>query len=208
MSYYNKCVYAAILHSSKDKTKAPTDDDLFHMQTQVVVSHLCGNHENCWPDVCWHVDNSDLVLMEPNLINHNRKECLELVKFLEHIMKLPSGQTLISTIRTSQNEAVNRIKLNYTDKKTDYPKSFSARHALAILHNNHGVEYLLKVAREAGEIAEFSEQDIINITSIQQQRNRKRNQNVAVIAERNEARVKKIMDQKENLKGFDFSKVC
>jgi hypothetical protein len=66
----------------------------------------------------------------------------------------------------------------------------------------------LKVAREAGEIVEFSEQDIINITSIQQQRNRKRNQNVAVIAERNEARVKKIMDQKENLKGFDFSKVC
>ncbi|CAJ0766363.1 3326_t:CDS:2, partial [Entrophospora sp. SA101] len=36
--------------SSKDKTKVPTDDDLFHMQTQVVVSHFCGNHENFWPD--------------------------------------------------------------------------------------------------------------------------------------------------------------
>ena len=38
---------------------------------------------------------------------------------------------------------------------------------------------------------EFSEQDIINIASIEQQRNRKRYQNV-----------EKIMDQKENLKGF------
>ena len=52
MNYYNKCIYAAILYSSKDKTNAPTDEDLYHMQTQVVVSHLCGNHENCWPDVC------------------------------------------------------------------------------------------------------------------------------------------------------------
>ncbi len=64
--------------------------------------------------------------MEPNLINCNKKEC---------------------SIRTSQNEAVNRIKLNYTDKKTDYPKS-----TLAILHNNNGVEYLLKVAREAKKL--------------------------------------------------------
>nr|CAG8614296.1 5991_t:CDS:2 [Entrophospora candida] len=204
MSYYNKCVYAAILYSSKYKTKVPTDDDLFHMQTQVVVSHFCGNHENCWPDFCWNVDNSDLTLIEPNLINYNRKECSELVKFLEHIMKLPSRQTLISIIRTSQNKAVNHIKINYTDKKTDYPKSFPAQDALAILHNNHGVEYLLKVACEAGEI--FRTGHYQYYTSIQQQRNRKRSQNVAVITERNEACIKKVMDKKENLKSFDFSK--
>nr|CAG8608322.1 6161_t:CDS:2 [Entrophospora candida] len=162
MSHYNKCVYAAILYSSKDKTKVPTDDDLFHMQTQ--------------------------------------EGCSELVRFLEHIMKLPSRQTLISNIRTSQNEAVNHIKLNYTDKKTDYPKSFPAQHALAILHNNHGVEYLLKVAYEAGEI--FRTGHYQYYTSIQQQRNRKRSQNVAVITERNEACIKKVMDKKENFKRF------
>ncbi|CAJ0886455.1 266_t:CDS:2 [Entrophospora sp. SA101] len=139
MSYYNKCVYAAILYSSKDKTKVPTDDDLFHMQTQ----------------------------------NQSKK-------------------------------AVNHIKLNYTDKKTDYPKSFPAQHVLAILHNNHGVEYLLKVACEAGEI--FRTGHYQYYTFIQQQRNRKRSQNVAVITERNEACIKKVMDKKENLKSFDFSK--
>ncbi|CAG8751401.1 8436_t:CDS:1, partial [Cetraspora pellucida] len=43
---------------------------------------------------------------------------------------------------------VNRIKLNYTDKKTDYFKSFSARHALAVHHNNNELLTLLETVRK------------------------------------------------------------
>ncbi|RIB01509.1 hypothetical protein C2G38_2050825 [Gigaspora rosea] len=75
-------------------------------------------------------------------------QCKDLEAFLRKIMKLPNQQSLITTIRTSANEAINRLKLNYIDKKTDYPKSFAAHHALAVLHNNVGLVEMLIVIRE------------------------------------------------------------
>ncbi|CAG8598381.1 4216_t:CDS:2, partial [Scutellospora calospora] len=106
-------------------------------------------------------------------------QCEALLKDLKQYMKL-TGQGLITTIRTSANEAVNRIKLNYTDKKTDYPKSFSARHALAVLHNNDGLLTLLETVRKVAKLPEFSEQDIINIIKIWKNRNNKCQLNIRV----------------------------
>ncbi|CAG8843076.1 9939_t:CDS:2, partial [Gigaspora margarita] len=63
--------------------------------------------------------------IEPNLKMVSKNECDEL------------------------NEAINHIKLNYTDKKTNYPKLYSARHALAVLHNNYGLIEVLKITRQA-----------------------------------------------------------
>jgi len=72
-------------------------------------------------------------------------------------------KSLITTIRTSANEAVNHVKLNYTDKKTDYPKSFAARHALAVIYNNNGIIQVLKVVRKVAYLASFFEQDHLNL---------------------------------------------
>ncbi|GBC37156.2 DNA helicase RecQ [Rhizophagus irregularis DAOM 181602=DAOM 197198] len=111
MKYYTRCVYAT-----------------------------ASDHEKCWPEVCWIVENPDLILPTPNLVDVNKDQCLRLVEFLKRITKLKDDQSLITTIRTSYNEAFNRLKLNYTEKKTDYPKSFKARHALSVIHNNNGFD--------------------------------------------------------------------
>ncbi|PKC54544.1 hypothetical protein RhiirA1_542846 [Rhizophagus irregularis] len=108
------------------------------MHTVGIVQHLRGDHEKCWPEVCWIVENPDLILPTPNLVDVNKDQCLRLVEFLKRITKLKDDQSLITSIRTSYNEAFNRLKLNYTEKKTDYPKSFKARHALSVIHNNNG----------------------------------------------------------------------
>ncbi|CAG8772932.1 24952_t:CDS:10, partial [Gigaspora margarita] len=151
-----------------------TKIELQKMQTKGVVQYLQDNHSNCWNSVCWHVKNPDLILKEPNLKMVSKNECNELVKFLTQIIKLPLGQSLITTICTSQNEAVNHIKLNYTDKKTNYPKSYSARHVLAILHSNYGLIEVLKITHQASNFQEFSEQDLINIEKIYKQCEEKR----------------------------------
>ncbi|CAG8729051.1 43579_t:CDS:2 [Gigaspora margarita] len=87
-------------------------------------------------------------------------------KFLKGITQLAPYQSLITKMCTSQNESVNRIKLNYTDKKQDYPKSYKTRHALAVIHNNNGLLELLQILRQAEEILKFSNQDLLNIAMI------------------------------------------
>ncbi|CAG8466147.1 14813_t:CDS:2 [Racocetra fulgida] len=139
MKYYSKCVYAAITRTANSDIKSPTNDELFDMQTKTVIDYLRGKHDKCWPEVCWIVENPDFELGTPNLITYSNIQCKDLEEFLRKIMKLLNQQSLITTIRTSVNEAINQLKLNYTDKKTDYPKSFAARHVLAVLHNNVGL---------------------------------------------------------------------
>ena len=104
------------------------------------------------------------------------------------------GKSLITTIRTSVNEAVNRIKLNYTNKKTDYPKSFAAQHALAIIHNNNRITRVVELVCEAAHLAPFSEQDYLNLLQLCKDREDKREYNIAKINKRNQMRAQKICE--------------
>ncbi|CAG8546590.1 16176_t:CDS:2, partial [Cetraspora pellucida] len=152
MKYYSKCVYAAITCTANLDIKSPTDNELFDMQTKTVIDHLRGKHDKCWPEVCWIVENPDLKLGTPNLITYSIVQYKDLEEFLRKIMKLP-----------------------------DYPKSFAAHHALAVLHNNVGLVEMLTIIRKYRRAA-----------------------NVAKIEARNQARAQKIMNQKACLKGFNF----
>ncbi|KAF0482363.1 ATP dependent DNA helicase [Gigaspora margarita] len=116
------------------------------MQTEGVIAHLQNNHKNCWNKVCWFTKNPNIILSEPNLILYTKSQCEALLKDLKQYMKL-LGQRLITTIQTSTSKAVNHIKLNYTDKKTNYPKSFFARYALAVLYNNDSLLILLETVQ-------------------------------------------------------------
>ncbi|KAF0555148.1 ATP dependent DNA helicase [Gigaspora margarita] len=73
-----------------------------------------------------------------------------LKEFFKGITQLAPHQSLITKIRTSQNESVNRIKLNYMDKKQDYPKSYKTHHALAVIYNNNSLLELLQILGQAG----------------------------------------------------------
>ncbi|CAG8853390.1 13307_t:CDS:2, partial [Gigaspora margarita] len=88
----------------------------------------------------------------------------------------------------------------------DYAKSFSARHGLAVLHNNSGLLEMLEVIRRAGNCLEFSEQDQINIGKIWKHKEDKRKCNVAKINERNALRGKKIAETRKQMEEFDYSK--
>ncbi|CAG8852742.1 38647_t:CDS:2, partial [Gigaspora margarita] len=136
MNFYTKSVYAAVARTQNPDIISPTDNDLYLIQSEVCVSHLLDNHDNCWAEICWKVENPEIQLADPNLIGYSQSSVNALREFLKQHTKLPQKQSLITTIRTSMNESFNRVKLNYTDKKVDYAKSFSARHGLAVLHNN------------------------------------------------------------------------
>ncbi|RIB12705.1 P-loop containing nucleoside triphosphate hydrolase protein [Gigaspora rosea] len=176
------------------------------MQSETCVNHLLDNHDNCWVEICWKVQNLKIRLADPNLIGYTQNQANALKEFLKKYTKLPQKQSLITTIRTSMNEAFNYIKLNYTDKKINFAKSFSARHGLAVLHNNNSFLEMLEVIRRAGILPEFSEQDLINIGKIWKQRQDKRNCNIAEINKRNVLQSKKIAETKKQIEEFDFSK--
>ncbi|CAB4422880.1 unnamed protein product [Rhizophagus irregularis] len=205
MKYYTRCVYAAASRANNPDISTPTDAELAWMHTVRIVQHLRGNHEKCWPEVCWIVENPDLILPTPNLVDVNEDQCLRLVEFLKRITKLKDDQSLITTIRTSYNEAFNRLKLNYTEKKTDYPKSFKARHALSVIHNNNGFVDLQRQLRKAGDLPQFSLQDENNLLKIWKHRDQKRKSNIMAIEKRNQTRAEKIINQKKNLETFDFT---
>jgi hypothetical protein len=53
----------------------------------------------------------------------------------------------------------------------------------------------------------FSDQDEKNLLSIWKQREQKRQVNIAAIETRNKTRAEKIINQKKQLEGFDYSQV-
>ena len=143
-------------------------------------------------------------LSTPNLVGIDDNKCRRLLEFLKKIMKLKENQSLITIIRTSYNEAFNRLKLNYTEKKTDYSKSFRARHALSVIHNNNS---FIELQRKIRDLVNFSDQDEKNLFSIWKQREQKRKINLTAMEARNKKRAEKIINQKRQLKSFDFSQV-
>ncbi|CAG8523282.1 16580_t:CDS:2, partial [Racocetra persica] len=138
-------VYAACIHASDDNYPLIIDKNLYQIYYDIIVEHLFDNHSQCWSKIYWKVGNPDLVLSEPNLVGKSSIQLNALKAFLKGITQLAPHQNLITKMRTSQNESINKIKLNYTDKKQNYPKSYRTRHALAVIYNNNGFLKMLQI---------------------------------------------------------------
>jgi hypothetical protein len=61
-----------------------------------LTKHLCGDHSECWPEVCWITQNPELVLCEPNLLNSTSEEQKKFTAMLGEIFQLNAGQSLIT----------------------------------------------------------------------------------------------------------------
>ncbi|CAG8648457.1 11053_t:CDS:2, partial [Racocetra persica] len=155
MNFYTRAVYAACICASDDNYTLIMDKDLYQMHYDIIVEYLFDNYSQYW---------------KPNLVDKSSIQLNALKAFLKGIIQLAPHQSLITKIHTSQNEYVNRIKLNYTDKKQDYPKSYRTRYALAVIHNNNSFLEMLQILRQAGKISSFSDQDLLNISKIWKQR--------------------------------------
>ncbi|CAH1767797.1 839_t:CDS:2 [Entrophospora sp. SA101] len=176
MTYYNSCVYAASGRKLDGNKITVSDDELEKVQ------------------------------IEPHLRDHTSNQIDQFREFLKKIFYIPTKQSLITHIRTSYNEAFNCVKLCFQDKKIDYWKTYSTRHALAVLQYNNGLLNMLEISRSACNIQQLSEADKYNINQISEQRIKQNQKNVISIAERNQERGKKIQEQKRNLETFDWDK--
>ena len=85
MKYYTRCVYAAASRANDPDISTPIDAELAWMHTVRIVQHLQNNHEKCWPEVCWMVENPNLTLSTSNLIDVNKNQCSHLMEFLKRL---------------------------------------------------------------------------------------------------------------------------
>lgn len=178
-----------------------------YIQVYGLTKHLCNDHSECWPEVCWIAQNPELALREPNLLNNTLEERKKFTAMLGEIFQLNTGQSLITDARTSQNESFNRQKLSFVSKLIDYWKTYSVRHGLAVIHNNSGLLSMLQNVRAQKGLAAFSENDIQNIERISGGRELQRQRNQQDISVHNAAVAAKIATQKKNLEMFDFDQV-
>jgi len=120
---------------------------------------------------------------------------------------VPFGQELVTTLRTSHNETFNRKILKYLDKQIDYWASYNARHALAVLDQNDGLDVMIKKVHTIATEKEFSYSDEYNILKFVQERSQQIVRNRNTIQQRNEMRKEKFSNDRKELAGFDFDKV-
>ncbi|RHZ67003.1 hypothetical protein Glove_303g107 [Diversispora epigaea] len=135
-------------------------------------------------EICWIKQNPEIQLCEPTLKLYTNNERNQFKTMLESIFKIPFGQGIGTTTRTSQNEAFNRIKLVYISKLIDYSVSYQARHSLAILHNNEGICEIINIARQVCNTL-LSHQDLLNISKIEKERDQQQINNIGRIEKRN-----------------------
>ncbi|RHZ83721.1 hypothetical protein Glove_88g115 [Diversispora epigaea] len=204
MTYFSACIYAAGFKKTNNENCNLQEKDIRYIQTKGLLQHLCGNHNICWLEICWIKKNPEIQLREPILKTYSNFERNEFKKMLESIFKLPFGQGIGTTIRTSQNEAFNRVKLIYTSKLIDYHFSYQTRHALAILHNNEGICELVNIVRQACN-SPLSSQDLLNITKIEKERDQERVKNIGRIEKRNTERVLALQNLRDDLDSFDWN---
>ena len=207
MRYFNSCIFSAGLRKKLNQNDAPSEEETRYIQVEGLIRHLLDDHSICWSDVCWVKDNPELQLQNPTLKNYTQTEIENFRNVITTIFRIPYGQGLVTTLRTSHNETFNRKILKYLDKRIDYWGSYSTRHALAVLDQNDGLDVMISKVRTAATEKDFSYSDISNILNFAKERSQNVLKNRSTIQQRNEVRKEKFANDKKELAGFDFNKV-
>lgn len=207
MRYFNSCIFSAGLRKKNNQDDVPTEEETRHIQVEGLIRHLLDDHSICWSDVCWMKDNPELHLQELTLKNYTQTDIDKFRNVITTIFRVPFGQGLVTTLRTSHNETFNRKILKYLDKRIDYWASYSARHALAVIDQNDGLDVMISNVHITAVETEFSYSDKINILKFVQERSRQVIKNRSTIQQRNEGRKEQYANERKELAGFDFDKV-
>jgi len=123
------------------------------------------------------------------------------------IFKIPIQQSLVTQYRTAYNEAFNRKILRFLDKKIDFWDFYKARHALAIIDNNEGLDCMMITVRKATQSHDSSSHNQYNISKFIGNRQNQLHHNQNVIAKCNQERAANYASKRQELQGFDFSQV-
>jgi hypothetical protein len=207
MRHFRGCMITAGLHADNPEVRTPLESELREIQVKGLRCHLTDDHSMCWSEVCWYKDNPELTLQEPHLKHASDDELQAFEDMLSTIFRLPRGQGLVTSSRTSHNEAFNRCKLVFLDKRIDYWKSYMARHACAVMLQNLGFVELMKQVRAPCAKNGFAVDDMINLEKIANMIAAKQLANRKAIAERNAGLHAKFAEDRDELFGADFSSV-
>ncbi|CAG8801377.1 18326_t:CDS:2 [Gigaspora margarita] len=120
MHWFHRCIYSAILRKAAQDSFVLTEEETCIMQIEELIYYLQNDHTQYWSDVCWTKDNPEISLQEPTLCHSSNSQTNEFRKLLETIYLALYDQRIVTLYRTLQNEAFNRVKLVYVDKKIDY----------------------------------------------------------------------------------------
>ncbi|GBC04301.1 hypothetical protein RclHR1_05600001 [Rhizophagus clarus] len=109
-------------------------------------------------------NNPELYLQEPTLKNYTQTE----IDNFRTIFRIPFGQGIVITLRTSHNKTFNRKILKYLDKRIDYWASYSVQHALAVIDQNDGLDAMISKVHFAATGTEFSYSDTCILKFVQE----------------------------------------
>ncbi|UZO15818.1 uncharacterized protein OCT59_007233 [Rhizophagus irregularis] len=151
-------------------------------------------------------DNPELQLQGPTLKNYTQAEIDNFRNVITTIFRIPVGQGIVTTFRTSHNETFNKKILKYLNKRIDYWASYSAQHVLAVIDQNDGLDAMISKVRVVATGVDFSYSDICNILKFVQERSRQVIKNRSAIQQKNEARKEQYVSERKELAGFDFDK--
>ncbi|GBC32963.2 putative sgs1 protein [Rhizophagus irregularis DAOM 181602=DAOM 197198] len=175
-------IFADLKHVSKNIQKnlndAPTEEETRYVQVEGLIRHLLDDHTE--------IDNFRNVITT--------------------IFRIPVGQGIVTTFRTSHNETFNKKILKYLNKRIDYWASYSAQHVLAVIDQNDGLDAMISKVRVVATGVDFSYSDICNILKFVQERSRQVIKNRSAIQQKNEARKEQYVSERKELAGFDFDK--
>lgn len=101
------------------------------------------------------------------LINASADDCKVFEEMLGTIFHIPHGQGIVTTSRTSSNEAFNREKLVFLDKKVDFWKTYSAHHACAVISHTCGLVNMLTMVWSSCAAEGFSAKDLHNLERVE-----------------------------------------
>ena len=143
--------------------------------THVAIDHLLGNHSRCWFHCLCSRAEASFELMEPHLINKDKRFVEDFRLSLVKALTPAEGQYISIEISTSPNEGINKHHLIYFSKDIDNWKSFPYRLACSVIHHNEGEAQLLKYLRDLlGRPLDTTDNDYINQENISKARERHR----------------------------------
>ena len=207
MRHFRGCMITAGLSADNPEVKTPLESELRKVQVKGLIYHLTDDHSMCWPEVCWYKDNPELILQEPHLKHASNTERQAFEDMLGTIFRIPKGQGLVTSSRTSHSEAFNRRKLVFLDKRIDYWKSYMARHACAVMLQNLGLVEMMKNVRSPCAKDGFSADDMHNLEKIARTITARQLANRKTKADRNARLHAKFAEDRSELGGVDFASV-
>ena len=133
--YFRNLIFAA-----GNRLITPSEEDAKDVLSNGLINHISNCHDKFWSEACIHANtcNDELECFGPCIEYFIDKQCKELKEGIKIIFPTRPGQSLVTTVRTCENESFNNFKTLFLPKLFCSQDSFSIRCYLCLLEINEG----------------------------------------------------------------------